>query len=180
MLFLAINSAVFHLPPCPSTGVLWCKHIISPLSSPSGMYIFPSFITILFSIFHSSFFSVFIPALFSFSTTFTTFSSPSYAFLILSFRSSSSTIVSTPLIYSGFISFWSSLSFSTPSYQSGLLLSLSAFPMLFPGTCFNVKLNCDRYRAYLTCLQFNFWLVIKYWRFLWSVQISNSSFTPSK
>ena len=106
------------------------------------------------------------------------FLSPSCAFLILSFRFPSFTIISTLLIYSGFTNFWSSLSLSTPFCQSGLLLGLSTFPMLFPGTCFNPKLNYDRYRAHFACLQFNFWLVIKYWRFLWSVQISNSSLPP--
>ena len=166
LLFLVINSVVFHLPLCSPTGVLWYNCIISPLSSLSSMYILPSFITILSSIFHSLSFNIFIPALFNFSTAFTIFSFSSYAFLILSFRFSSSIIVSTPLIYSGFINFWSLLSFSTLSYQSSLLLNLSIFPILFPGICFSTKLNCNRYRAHLTCLRFNFWLVIKYWRFL--------------
>ena len=105
LLFLVTNSVIFHLPPCPPTRVLWYNHIISSLSSPSGMYILPSFITIPFSIFHSSFFNIFIPALFNSSTTFTTFLFPSYAFLILSFRFFSSIIISTPLIHSGFTNF---------------------------------------------------------------------------
>ena len=126
------------------------------------MYILPSFITIPSSIFYFLFFNIFIPALFNSSTVFTTFSSSSYALLILSFRFSSSIIVSVPLIYSGFISFWSLLSFSTPFCQSGLLLNPSAFSMLFPGMCFNVKLNYNKYRAHLTCLRFNFWFIIKY------------------
>ena len=147
----------------------WYNHITSPLSSPSGMYIFSFFITIPSSISYSSSFNVFIPAFFISSTAFTTFSSPSCTLLILFFKFSSSIIVFAFLTHSGFINFWSLLSFFTPSYQSGLLLNPSAFSMLFPGTCFNVKLNCDRYRAYLTCLWFNFWLIIKYWRFLWSV-----------
>ena len=105
LLFLATNSVIFHLSLCPPTGVLWCNCIISPLSSPSGMYILPFFITIPFSIFHSSSFNVFIPALFNSSTAFTTFLFPSCAFFILSFRFSSSIIVSAPLIYSGFINF---------------------------------------------------------------------------
>ena len=180
LLLLVTNSTVFHLPPCSPTRVLQCNYIISLLSFPSVMYILSSFVTIPSSISHSSSFSVFIPTLFSFSTAFTTLLSSSYALLILFFRSPSSIIVLAPLIYSGFISFWSLLSFSTPSCQLGLLLSLSVFFMLFPGTCFNVKLNRDRYKAHLACLQFNFWLVIKYWRFLWSVQISNSSFAPFK
>jgi len=150
------NSVVFHLPLCPPTGISWCNHITFPLSSPFGIYILPSFITIPSSIAYSSSLNIFIPVFFSSSTAIITFSSPSYAFLILSFKFSSSTIISTPLIYSGFTNFWFSLSLSTPSYQSGLLLSLSAFPMLFPGTCFNPKLNCDRYRTYLACLWFNF------------------------
>ena len=169
-----------HLPLCSPTGVSWCNCIISPLSSPSGMYIFSSFITISSSISYSSSFNVFIPVFFISSTAFTTFSFPSYALLILSFKFPFSIIVSAPLTHSSFINFWSLLSFSTPSCQSGLLFNLSTFSMLFPGTCFDEKLNCDRYRAYLACLQFNFWLVIKYWRFLWSVQISNSSFALSK
>ena len=166
LLFLATNSVIFHLLLCSSTGMLWCNHIIFPLNSPSGMYILPSFITILSSIFHSLSFNIFIPTLFNSSTAFTTFSFLSCAFLIFSFRFSFSIIVSALLIYSSFINFWSSLSFSTPSYQPGLLLNSSVFPMLFPGTCFSAKLNCNRYRAYLACLWFNFWFVIKYWRFL--------------
>ena len=126
--------------------------MISLLSSLSGTYILPFFITNLSSISYSSSFNVFIPVLFSSSTAFTTFLSPSYALLILSFRFPSSIIVFTPLIYSGFINFWFLLSFSTLSCQSGLLLNPFAFSMLFPGTCFNTKLNCNRYRAYLACL----------------------------
>ena len=73
-----------------------------------------------------------------------------------------------------------SLSFSTPTSQSGPLLRLSAFPILLPGTCFNPKLNLDRYRAYFTCLQFNFCTFMKYSRFLWSVYISNLVVVPSR
>ena len=153
---------------------------MTPLSSPSSTYILFSFITILFSISYSSSFNIFIPTFFNSSTAFTTLSSPFCVFLILSLRFPFSTIVFASLIYSGFINFWSSLFFSTPFCQSGLLLNSSAFSMLFSGMCFNVKLNHDRYRAYLAYLWFSFWLIIKCWRFLWSVHISNSSFAPSK
>ena len=90
--------------------------------------------TTLSSISYFSSFNDFIPALFNFSTAFTTLLSPSCAFWILFLKPPSSTSVFTPLIYPGFINIWSSLSLSTLSCQSGLLLSPLALPILFPGT----------------------------------------------
>ena len=47
---------------------------------------------------------------------------------------------------------WFLLSFSTPTFKSGLLLKLSAFLILTPSTCFKVKLNLDKYKAHLAYL----------------------------
>jgi len=133
-----------------------CDSIIFSFSSPSGTYIHSSFMTIPSSTIHSSSLSVFIPIFFSSSTAFTTFSSLPYAFLIFSLSLFSSTNVFVLFIYPGLISIWSWLSFFTSFCQSGLLLNLSAFPMLFPGVCLRVKFNYNRYNAYLACLLFSF------------------------
>ena len=71
------------------------------------------------------------------------------------------------------------LSLSIPIYQSGHLLRLSALSILLSNTCFSIKSNLDRYNAYFACLWFNFWLLMKYSRFLWSLQISNFICVPS-
>jgi len=142
------NPAIFHLPPYPPTGVLWWKCIISLLKSPSGMYIYPSLITILSLIAYFSSLRFFILAFFNSSTTFTTFSSPSCAFLILSLRFPSFTSVSASLTHFYLINVLFLLLFSTPSCQSTLWLSLLALPMLFPRTCFKVKLKHNKYKAH--------------------------------
>ena len=118
------------------------------------------------SIIYFSSLNIFIPTFFSSSTTLITLLSPFCVFLILSLRLLSSTNVSVLFIYSGFINIWFLLFFSASSCQSGLLLNLSIFFILFSRICFKVKLNHDRYNVYLACLWFNFWLVIKYYRFL--------------
>ena len=120
---------------------------------------------------YSSSLNIFTPAHFISSTAFTTLLSFTFDFLISSSRSTPSTIISTVSIlfvsnYSGFTSISSLLFFSTPISQSGLLLRLSAFPILLSGTCFSVKSNLDRYKAYFACLLFNFCAFIKYSRFL--------------
>jgi len=65
----------------------------------------------------------------------------------------STTLVLLTSNYSGFTNISFLLSFSTLTSQSGLLLKLSAFSILLPGTCFNVKLNLDRYKTHLACCQ---------------------------
>ena len=144
------------------------------------MYICSSFITIPSSTIYSLFLSIFIPVFFSSSTAFTIFLFLLCAFLIFFLSSFSSINVSVLFIYSSLISVWSWLLFSIPFYQSYLLFNPSAFPMLFSRMCLRMKSNRDRYNVYLACLLFCFWLIIKYWRFLWSIQISNFTFAPSK
>ena len=81
--------------------------------------------------------------------------------------------------YSFFMSTLSSLSLSTPICQSSHLLRLSAHPILFPSICFRWKSNLNRYKAHCACLLFDFWLLMKYLRFLWSLQILNLPCVPS-
>ena len=98
---------------------------------------------------------------------------------------STSSIITSPIcialtsIHSFFTNTLSLLSLSVPTCQSGLWLKPCAFPMLLPGTCFRVKLNLDRYNAHLACRQFNFWLLMKYSRFLWLLHISKLFCAPS-
>ena len=137
-----------------------------------------------FTSLHSSSLSIFTPAHFISSTAFTTLSSFTLDFLTFSSRSTSSIMISTASVfltsnYSGFTNISSSLFFSTPISQSGLLLKLSAFPILLSGTCFSIKSNLDRYKAHLAYFLFNFCIFMKYLRFLWSVQISNLTTVPS-
>jgi len=134
---------------------------------------------------YSLFLNIFTPALFISSTVFITSSSFTFDFLTSSSRSTLSIIISTISVlltssYSGFTNILFSLSFSTLVSQSSLLLRLSTFPILLPSTCFNVKSNLDRYKAYRACLWFNFCAFIKYSRFLWSVHISNLTISPSR
>ena len=115
--------------------------------------------------------SIFTPTHFISFTALTTLSSFTFDFLTFSNKSTPFTITSTLSIlltsnHSGFTNISSSLSLSTLTSQSGLLLKLSIFPILLPRTCFNIKLNLDRYNAYLVCLLFNFCAFIKYLRFL--------------
>ena len=105
-------------------------------------------------------------------------------FLISSSRSIPSITTSIPYIaltsnHFFFTSTLSLLSLFMPIFQSGCLLRLSAHPILLPGICFRWKSNLDRYRAHCACLLFNFWLLIKYSRFLWLLQFSNLSCVPS-
>ena len=134
---------------------------------------------------HSLSLNILTPARFISSTALTTLSSFTFDYFTFSNRSTPSTIVSTFSVlltssYSGFTNISFALSLSIPTSQSGLLLRLSAFPILLPKTCFNIKSNLDRYSAHLTYLQFNFCAFIKYLRFLWSVQILNLTTVPSR
>ena len=172
LLLLATSFVVFHLPLCLATALSWWRHIIPIFNSLFSIYILPSLHIIPSSINHSFSFRDFTFAFFSSSTAFTTFTSFSCVFWILFLRSPSLTktfsiLLVFSLSYSGFTNTWFLLLFSTPTSQSGCLLSLSAFPILFPIMCFNTKLNLDRYNIHQACLQFNFWLLIKYCRFLW-------------
>ena len=104
-------------------------------------------------------------------------------FLIFSKISTPSTITSPAhilLIHSGFRSILSSLSPFTPFSRLLLLLNPSAFPILLPGMYLSTKSNLDKYRAHHACLRFRFWLLIKYSKFLWSIQISNFTLALSK
>ena len=168
--FCVTSSTVFHCPPCPPTSVLWCNWIISALSSSSfSMYTFSSFSISPSSFFHSLSLSILTLAHFISSTALIT--SSSFAFGFLTFSSRSTPLISTSstlsfLNHSTFTSVLSLLSFSTSFLQSGLLLSLSAFPILVPGTCFNVKSNLNRNNTYLACCLFSFWFIMKYSKFL--------------
>ena len=55
----------------------------------------------------------------------------------------------------------------------------SVFPMLLPGRWCMMKSNRAKSRDHLACLRLSFLAVIKYWRFLWSVQISQRCSAPS-
>ena len=170
--FQVTNFTIFHCPPCPPTGVSWCSLIISALSISSfGTYTFLSLYIMPSTSLHSSSLSIFTPTHFISSTTLTTSSSFTFDFLTFSSKSTPSIITSTLSVllasnHLGFTNVSSSLSLSTPTFQSGLLLKLSTFPILLPGTCFSIKLNLDRYNAYLACLLFNFCTFMKYSRFL--------------
>ena len=182
--FLVTNSTVFHCPPCPPTGVSWCSRIISVLNSSSfNTYTFPSFnIRPSFSLYSSSL-SIFTPACFISSTVLMTLSSFTFDSLTFFNKSTSSINTSSTLVllsHSAFTSVLSSLSLSIPFLQSGLLLSPFAFPILLPGTYFNKKSNLDRNNAHFAYRLFNFWFVMKYSKFLWSVQILNLVLAPSR
>ena len=177
--FLVTNSTVFYYSLCSPIGVLWCNLIISTLNLSSfGIYTFPSLYIMLFTSCYSLSLNIFTPACFISSTAFTTSLSCTFDYLTFFSRSTLSTIISTASVlltssYSAFTNVLFSLSLSIPASQSGLLLRLSTFLILLPGTCFNMKSNLDRYNAYLVCLQFNFCTFMKYSRFLWLVQILN-------
>ena len=144
------------------------------------MYICPFFITISSSTIYFLSLSIFISVFFSSSTSFTIFLFLSCAFLIFFLSSFFSINISVLFIYSSLISIWSWLLFSILFCQSCLLLNPSTFPILFSGMCLRIKSNHNRYNIHLGYLLFCFWLIIKYWRFLWSIQISNFTFAPSK
>ena len=150
----------------------WCSLIISTLNLSSlGTYTFSSLYMMPSTSLYSSFLNIFTPAHFISSTAFTTSSSFIFDYLISSNKSTPSMIISIFSIlltssHSGFTNISFLLSLSTPTFQSGFLLRLSAFPILLPGTCFNIKSNLDRYNVYLACLWFNFCAFMKYSRFL--------------
>ena len=177
--FQVTSSTVFYCSPCPFTGGISCYSlIISALSLLSfGTYTFLFLYIIPFTSLHSSSLDIFTPAHFISSTALITLSSFTFDLLTFFSRSTLSTIISTSIFLTSNHSSLTNVSFSLflfmPTSQSSLLLRLSAFPILLLRTCFNVKLNLDRYKAYLACLQFNFCIFIKYSRFLWSIQISN-------
>ena len=149
------------------------------------MYTFLSFNINLLLSFHSSSLRTFTPVYFISFTALVTLSSLALFFLILSRISISSiTIFNTCVTlisnYFFFISICSLLTLFTPTFQSGHLLRPSVFLIFLSGTCFKIKLNLDRYKAYLACCLFNFWLFMKYSRFLWSDHISNFLFASSR
>jgi len=57
--------------------------------------------------------------------------------------------------------------------------SASVFTMLFPGRWCMMKSNQAKSRAHLACLRLSFLAVMKYCRFVWSIQISQQCSTPS-
>ena len=148
-----------------------------------GTYIFPFFSTNSPFIHHSFPCIAFIFAFFISSTILTTSSSFFLAFFkffyIISTLGPSITTSSNLYSQLSFIIIWLSLSFSISTFQSSLLLSLSAFSILVPGTYFKVKSNLDKYKAHHVYLWFNFCTFMKYSKFLWSVQISNLDCAPS-
>ena len=160
--FLVTNSVVFYCPLCSPTSISWCSQITSTLSFLSlGTYTF-SFLNIssFFSYYFSSL-NIFTSACFISSTAFITLSSFVSDFLIFSNKSTLSITISTTCValissHSFFTNTLFFLSLSISICQSRCLLRLLAFPILLPGICLKVKSNLDRYKAYLTCLQFSF------------------------
>ena len=146
--------------------------MISALNISSlGTYTFPSLYIILSSSLYSSSLSTFTSTHFISSTVFTTLSSFTLDCQTFSSKSTLSTITSIFSIlltsnHSVFTNVLFLLSLFTPTFQSGLLLKLFAFPILLPRTYFSLKSNLDRYNAYLACLWFSFCTFTKYSRFL--------------
>ena len=139
-----------------------------------GTYTFSSLYIMLSTSLYSLSLNIFTPVHFISSTAFTTLLSLTFDCLTFSSKSTPFTMISTFSVflttsYLGFTNILFSLSLSTPTFQSSLLLRLFAFPILLSGTCFSIKSNCNKYKAYLACLLFNFCTFIKYSRFLWSV-----------
>ena len=126
-------SIVFHLSPYPATSPLWCNQIISALNSSFfGMYTFSSFNTRISSTCHSSFLSILTSAFFISSTTLTTSSFLSLVIFILSSIFTSGLSITVELwIYYFLINMLLLLSFSIPTFQSGLLLSLFILSIFF-------------------------------------------------
>ena len=62
---------------------------------------------------------------------------------------------------------------SVPDLWLDLQLSASDLPMVFPGRWGRRKSNLASSNDHRACLWFSFLVIIKYSRFLWSVQISN-------
>ena len=127
------HSIVFHLSPYPATSPLWCNQIISALNSSFfGMYTFSSFNTRFSSTCHSSFLSILTSAFFISSTTLTTSSFLSLVIFILSSIFTSGLSITVELwIYYFLINILLLLSFSIPTFQSGLLLSLFTLSIFF-------------------------------------------------
>ena len=144
------------------------------------IYIFFSFNTKLSSICYSSFLNTLTSTFFISFTTFTTLSFLAFDFLIFLIISSlapsiNNCLSSITLIFNHpfFNITWFSLSLSIPFAWFALLLKLSAYSILLLATYFKAKSNLDKYKAYLACLQFKFWAFMKYFKFLWSIQILN-------
>ena len=120
---------------------------------------------------HFSSLNIFTPTCFISLTAFITSSSFTFDCLTFSSRSIPFTMIFTfsvllTINYLDFTSILFLLSLSTPIFQSSLLLKLSIFLILLSGTYFSIKLNLNKYRAYLACLLFNFCAFMKYSRFL--------------
>ena len=181
--FLVTSSIIFHFYLCPATSILQCNWIISVLNILSfNTYTFFSFNTKSSSICYSSPLNIFTSAFFISSTTLTTSLSLLVAFLIFFTISTSGPSITTLCkLYSQqfLINIWSSMSFYTPTFQSGLLLSPSTFPIFVPETCFKMKLDLNKYYTQQACLWFNFCIFIKYSKFLQSIQTSNLYLVPS-
>ena len=173
--FFITNSVVFHYPPCPSISISWCNWITSALSLLfPRTYTFLSFNIKLFSSHYSLSLNILTFACFISSTALTTLSSFTSDFLIFSNKFTSLNTTSTTCTvltsnYSFFTSTLSLLSLSTLIYQSRCLLRLLVLSILLPGTCLSIKSNLNKYNIYLVCLWFNFWLLMKYSRFSWSL-----------
>jgi len=69
---------------------------------------------------------------------------------------------------------------SIPVPWSACRDSASHLPIVWPGQWCIMKLNWDRYRDHCACHWLSFFTVMKYSRFLWSVQISNLCCNPSR
>jgi len=135
------------------------------------MYTFLSLSIRPFSSLYSLSLNIFTSVCFISSTVFITSLFFASDPLIFSNRSTSSIITSATcvaLIFSYFFfnNVLSLLFLLTPFCQSGRLLRLLAFSILDPGTCLSMKSNLNRYKAHHACLQFNFWLLMKYSKFL--------------
>ena len=120
-----------------------CNQIISTLNSSFfSTYIFSFFNTKSPSICHSSPLNTVTPAFFIFSTTLTTSLFFSLAIFIFSISTSSPFITTSAKlqIHCSLINVLFSLFFSTPNFQSSLLLSLSAFPIFVSDTCFKFSI----------------------------------------
>jgi len=176
--FPVTNYVVFYCFLYLFTSVLWCSWIIFVFNLLFlRTYTFLFFNITSFSSYHSLFLNTFNPVCFISSIAFITLLSFAFDFFIFSIKSTSLIITSSIYItlisiYSFFINTLSLLFLFTFTCQFGFWLKLFTLFILLPDTCFKRKSNLDRYKAY-AYLWFNFWLFIKYSRFLWSLQILN-------
>src|SRR6266571_8868585 len=67
---------------------------------------------------------------------------------------------------------------SAPVLWSALQESASSLPIVFLGLWWSTKLKRARYRDHCACLLLSCLAVMKYSRFLWSVQISHGCSAP--